>query len=348
MKKALVLILGLMMVGTMVFAQDAATVKFTGTVKTGAVITLDSDLDPSIAVLNNDDPNVSRIRLGVNASIGDFSLDYLITVDLTSPVGLPAYIPANFWVTALFLDKMVEMRFGAIDHKAVDTKNKGWGGLNTNGAQFVVVPITGLWIGAAVPAYFDDGVANLGDAQLLEDAFKNFAVGAKYSSPNLADFMLTYMGSSADDSADFAAGVNVTAVPNLVAQLEVLMSNIGGVAATDTNDIFENVEYTMAPFIFGVEGEQILYPSDTDLDMTISVKPKITYTIMTGTDIGASVKYTMAPSATVDSSLVVDPWVKFTFAKDMTLKIDAAYTIGDLSDSGVWTCPINANFIFAF
>jgi len=348
MKKALVLILGLMMVGTMVFAQDAAAVKFTGTVKTGAVITLDSENDPTIAVLNNDDPNVSRVRLGVNASIGDFSLDYLITVDLGG--ALPAYIPANFWVTALFLDKMVEMRFGAIDHKAVDTKNKGWGGLNTNGAQFVVVPISGLWIGAAVPAYFDDGVASLGDPQDLNDAFQNFAVGAKYSSPNLADFMLTYMGSSASDSADFAAGVNVTAVANLVAQLEVLMSNIGGVAATDTNDIFENVEYTMAPFIFGVEGEQILYPSDTDLDMTISVKPKITYTLMPGTDVGASVKYTMNAIGLTDqvNGLVVDPWVKFTFAKDMTLKIDAAYTIGDLSDTSLWTCPINANFIFAF
>jgi hypothetical protein len=190
------------------------------------------------------------------------------------------------------------------------------------------------------------------------------------------DETLTLVSGNAKNNSDFAIGVDVLAVPNLKAQVEVNMLNIGmkdsvfvanpttstltGII-TGSTELFENFEYTMGPLVPGIELDQMLW-TDKDFGSEktktgLSFKPKVQYTVMTGTDIGISVAYALNTMNIADAvaggdgwtdALVADPWVKFTFNDKAKLKIDAAYTIPDLSDTSVWMIPININFMYSY
>jgi hypothetical protein len=46
--------------------------------------------------------------------------------------------------------------------------------------------------------------------------------------------------------------------------------------------------------------------------------------------------------------LVVDPYVKLSMNSKASLKLDAAYTVNDLSDSGTWNLPITLLFVYSY
>lgn len=391
MKKLLVVLLALTAIGVTAFAQDV-TWTYGLTVKTGAeAILFDSDTATALGgnkllPYDADDSVASRLRFDAEAALGDFSAHIrvggdgagivsstttktiteiatfgaAVGVDPTKDAGLAStgtFLPA-WWVQAYFMDKMIQMQFGNLDHAVTDSVNKGWGGLNVEGAQIVVTPMTGLSVGVAIPA--------VSAKYTLDEGLAGTKLGLAYTMPNLAIVKFTYSNAGGDKMSDVAGGVEIDAVPNLKAQFEFQDTDLGNKTTvlntpgvSDANlsvkegaiELFEFASYALGPLTPSLEMYQAL-PGDSALDMQLYVKPGIDYVVMEGTAVGASVKYIMNPefavAGTPDSALVVDPYVAFTFNAKAALKIDAAFTLPDLSDTSVWAFPININFKYSY
>lgn len=381
MKKLLVVLLALTCLSALAFADDVAWT-YGVTVKTGAQITMSDSAAPGLAVYDADDSAFSRVRFDAEAALGDSSAHIRIGSD-DGTIGL-----AKWWVNQYFMDKMIALRFGKLTQTVTDTVNKGWGGLALSGGSIVVTPMSGLDVGLSIPAVtargnLNEGLAGIkvGVSYTMTDMFTLKATymnaGFEYA-PATADWMdetFAVITANEKNNSDFAVGVAVLAVPNLTAQLEVNMVNIGmkdsifveDVATgaisiiTGSIELFENFEYTMGPLVPGIEFGQMLW---TDKDfiaektkMGISFKPKVTYTVMDGFDAGLSVAYSMNSMNIADAlaggdgwtdKLVVDPSATFKFNDKAKVKIDAAFTVADVSDTSVWSCPININFMFKY
>jgi hypothetical protein len=356
MKKALVVLLALTCLSAMAFADDVAWT-FGAMVKTGATITLnDSNSGPATIVpYDADDSVASRIRLDAEATLGDFSAHIRVGGDSAGntadpgKTGFPTVFLNAWWVNSYFMDKMIQLQFGNLDHSVTDTVNKGWGGISVLGAQVVLAPISGLSLGLAIPAAPSANTAY----RTLNGALAGTKIGFAYTMTDLVTLKATYMNGGMKNNDSFAAGVAILAVPNLTAQLEVLATNFGdkgvnsaSATAPDGTEIFEFVSYVMGPLTPSLEMYQDLY-NQTSLKMSLYFKPGIDYMIMTGTNVGATVKYMMNTGTKVNG-LSIDPYVAFTFNAKAALKIDAAFTIPDLKTTATWTTPINVNFKFAY
>ncbi len=359
MKKALVVLLALTTLGAaMAFADDAATVTFSGKLYTGVRVTPNSEDDATWQLYDADTPSATRSRLYIAAFLGDFGVTYAfygVAPDTTSTdpnatlADTPIYWGETYiWTTANFLDKMVQVNAGKIDNSVSDTVNKGWGGVSVQGLQFVVAPIDGLKIGYGLPATIA--------VETLTNGFEKSAIGFSYTMPSMAIIKATYINGGTDKN-NFYAGVEIDAVPNLLAQVEAQLLLLGdetlpNATAYGKNEIFVNATYALGALTPGIELDVVLY-GNSDVDTTFSIKPKVDYVLMPGTAVGASVAYIINGlnsdfTGQFDSGLVIDPYVKFTFNPKMALKIDAAYTLPDLSDTGVWTFPISINFLYTF
>jgi len=353
MKKLLVVLLALTALSVAAFADD---VMWTWglTVKTGATITL-MDADSGSATLvpyDADDSVASRIRLDAEAALGDFAAHIRVGGDNagTTAAGSAAF-PTIFlnawWVNAYFMDKMVQLQFGNLDHSVTDTVNKGWGGLSVLGAQVVVTPVSGLSVGLSIPAAVNGDT----DFATLNGALAGMKVGFAYTMPNLVTVKATYSNAGGDKMSDVAGGVAILAVPNLTAQFEVQDTNIGDDGtngATKGIELFEFASYVMGPLTPSLEMYQLLY-NDSSLDMGMYFKPGIDYMVMTGTNVGLTFEYYIAPAGDNGvSEIIVDPYVKFTFNDKAKVKIDAAYTVPDTTDTATWKLPININFMYSF
>jgi len=341
MKKALVVLLALTCLSALAFADDVAWV-FGATVKTGALITIPSTGSTMIVANDADDPTLSRIRLTTQATLGDFSVNVYLNSDYAGSMALDTslkflYFP-NWWVTAKFLDQMIALRFGAMDTSTTDTVNKGWGGINTTGTQIVVTPISGLNVGLAIPVPTTAGT--------LDSALAGMKAGFAYTMPNLLTAKATWVNAAGTNNCEADFGVAVLAVPNLTAQFEGQIKLLGSSTA-QTIELFENVAYAMGPLTPAINADEVLY-SASGLNTQIAINPNVDYVVMTGTAVGLSVTYTMNVAGASVNKLVADPYVKFTFNDKAKLKIDAAYTIPDLSATGTWSLPININFMWSY
>jgi hypothetical protein len=354
MKKLLVVLLALTALSAMAFADDVVWT-YGVTVKTGAQITAANAGSTLIQPYDADDSVASRIRFDAEAGLGDFSAHIRIGGDLGGNTSVATVVTAAqlilpppltltgvglfqpaWWVNAYFLEKMIQLQFGDLDHSVTDTVNKGWGGLSVNGAQAVVAPISGLSVGLSIPVPNDT----------LDAALAGMRVGLAYTMPNLATVKGTYINVGGTNLSELAFGVAVLAVPNLTAQVEADIKNLGSSTA-QTIELFENAAYVMGPLTPAINLDEILY-SASGLNTQIAINPSVDYVVMTGTAVGLSVTYTMNVKGASTSKVVADPYVAFTFNPKAALKIDAAYTISDLSNSGTWTLPININFKFSY
>jgi len=344
MKKLLVVLLALTCLSALAFAQDV-TWTFGVTVKTGAEITMDSEVDPMIRVWDNDDGVISRVRFDADAALGDFSAHVRVGGDSAGFTTAGVFQPA-WWVNAFFAEKMVQTQFGVLDHAVTDTVNKGWGGLNVSGGQAVVMPISGLSIGLAMPVA----------SQTLNASLAGIKIGFAYTMTDLVTLRATYMNAGGDNLSDLAAGVAILMVPNLTAQFEAQGVNFGNtddvavVGDAGSIELFQNLEYALGALKPGLEADENL-PNDSDNEMAIMIKPKVDYMVMEGLNIGASFAYTMNDGFVKDATLIViDPYVKFTFNAKAALKIDAAYRMYTDNPKHVdgWDLPININFMFAY
>jgi hypothetical protein len=223
MKKLLIVLLALTVVGIFAFADDAEnpTVTFTGRVETGVQIMF-ADPDPT-AILHDDDSGTNgRIRLDTVAALGDYELGIGIRTDNLADFG-----PGMYYAGYKFLDGKIILRAGATDASTTGTVNKGWGdGINSDGGvQLIIAPIDGLQIGAMA------GHLN-GTSALVKDTLGKPGFGLAYAAPGFGDIRINY---TAFDHL-FTAGVNYTGMAGLKAQLEGYYINGADYASKKTFD----------------------------------------------------------------------------------------------------------------
>jgi len=319
-----------MFVSAFAFAEDVVWA-WSATINTGAQITLGDSTsvpDAMIEVYNADSPNASRIRFNGAATAGDYGLNFRISTDLAGveDTSLGMFELFDYWwVTAKWMNSMVQVRAGAINNNVTDTVNNGWGGLNVDGLQLIVVPMENLSVGLNVPLSTP--------AETVNRALAGMELGFAYTMTDLVTLRATYQNVPGDKNSDIAFGAALLMVPNLTAEFEVLATDFSNTVSGST-ELFQNAAYAMGALKPGITIDEKLY-GDSALDMTIWVKPYVGYTVMEGTEVGASVKYTMNQLGGTTSGLVVDPYAKFTFNDKAALKIDAAFTIGDLDDTSL-------------
>lgn len=290
MKKAIVVLLALAVVGAMAFAQDKTAVTFSGSVEAGALVTATSS---SQTIATNDANNGYFGQLAVSASLGDFATKFAFrTTDLATLTVHDA------WLTQGFLNNMLTIGAGYDLGSVISTAYEGNGGIGGNGLQVYVMPISGLTLGAFVP------LTIAGDT--LSNTFQAFKIAAEYTMEKLFTFYAGY-----DNSANTAeVSLDILAVPNLTAQLEAAISTNGGSTVPE-----EYLAYAMGNLTASVWASETLGSGSFDF----SVKPAISYAMGVPT-LGASVKYTQSTSA-----VVIDANVKFALNDLATLKLDANY-----------------------
>jgi hypothetical protein len=353
MKKLLLVLLALTVLGVMAFADDV-TWTYGATIKTGAQITVPSDGAIGARVYDADDSVASRVRFDAEAALGDFSAHIRVGGDFAGYIDFGSFGAGTgpaadtygtflnaWWVTGKFFDKMLEVRAGNIDNSVTDTVNNGWGGSSVEGVQFVVAPISGLSIAYGLPLNADVNTFNANVAMSK--------VGFAYSMPNLATVKFTYVNGRGDKTSSVYGGVRILAVPNLTADLEFQAANLGNKAVALANiELFENAQYAMGAFAPGIVVDEVLY-NDSANKMQLYVKPYVDYTVSDTLMVGGNVKFTNNAGG-VDKlqSLGIDPYVKFIFNSKAALKTDFAFSIPDLTDTATWTMPININFMWSF
>jgi len=384
MKKLLVVLLALTALSVAAFADDV-TWTYGMTVKTGVAITPNSAGNPGMAINDADDTVLSRVRFDAEVALGDFAAHVRVGGDNAGVNATGGVFLNAWWTNAYFANKMVQVQFGNLDHSVTDTVNKGWGGVTVEGGQLVLVLTEGLSIGVGIPA----------TAASLQKNLAGTKIGFAYTMPNMVTLKGTWSNagittfgstaafpgivdnSSGKNNSDLALGIAILAVPNLTAELEMQALYLGnkdifiGLDSTGKNvvlgygtiEIFSDLEYAMNGLTPGLELDVLMF---NDKDITnktqISIKPKVNYTVMTGTDVGLSVQYvsnliavpgtlaalTASTAGANTNEIVVDPYVAFTFNAKAALKIDAAYTIADTSSTSDWSMPININFKYSF
>jgi len=350
MKKLLVVLLALTAVGVAAFA-DAPTWTFGAVWNTGAQIKLgDSTTVPDTLLFlsDNNEPAPTRGRFVGNADLGGYGAKWYVAFPSDDPKNGINFI--NWWVYANLFNKMVTLNVGAADTGFAGTVNKGWGGANVSGIQVIVAPIDGLKVGFGIPVNENLPVAF--DVK-LNDQLQAIQLGAFYTMPNLASFAFTYVNKATSiagvtaNSGEVDFGVNVLAVPNLTAQFEVQVKNLGA-SSGNTIELFENAAYVMGPLTPAINLDEVI-DNTSGANMKIAINPNVDYAVMTGTNVGISITYTMnTPNTTTNSALSLDPYVKFTFNSSAAVKIDGNFGIADLNHTDKYTLPININFMYSF
>jgi hypothetical protein len=354
MKKLFVVLLALTAIGVAAFAQDAPVWTFGAVWNTGAVITMGDSTsvpDATIMLYDNNEPTIVRARFIGQVDLDGFGAKWYVALPESKTIYTPALAFTNWWVYANVFNKMVQINVGAMDNSFSGTVNKGYGGASAAGFQIVAKPIDGLQIGVDIPV---SPSVLLGDV-LVKDQFAAIQIGAFYTMPNLASFALTYVNSTTaitgpvSKSSEFDFGVNVLAVPNLTAQFEGKLALLGD-TVNGSYELFQNAAYVMGPLTPALALTEDIY-AVSGSKMKIAINPSIDYMVMTGSNVGLSLTYTMNSNGQAGgtvSGLNVDPYVKFTFNPKAAVKIDANYTIPDLTATATWNMPININFLYSF
>jgi len=275
MKKALLILLALSIVGAAAFAD----VKLNAFVVAGAKIEANniggtaSDAFygydyyrgfGSLAVLffnyQGADPNFGY----------DARLLYIPSLALT-----PTMDRSDVWVK--FFDGMLTVTVGAMTPNAFATPEMEWGDSAFNGAgvNLTVKPIEGLEVAYQMAVPVD------GTKPIISDAFANSKIGASYSMKDVFDVKGAYLLNKTDKASDAYAGFALNAVQNLGLWVELLMVDIGNTVTGET-DIYVEANYKVMPeLLVGAAFEYNMIASDAALSSWV-VEPYVAYTLMEG------------------------------------------------------------------
>jgi len=278
MKKALLILLALSIVGAAAFAD----VKISAFTVTGLKATTGNDGTnayneifaydylrgfSSLAVLgfsySGSDPNY-----GYDARllyIPNFGAAYTPMMDLS-----------QVWVK--MFDGMVTLTVGQVIPNSFATPEMEWGdsAFNGGGVNVTVKPIEGLELAYQLYLPID------GAAWAIADSFKNSKIGASYSMKDLFDIKGAYLMNGQEKAADAYAGFSLTAVPNLGLWVELLMVNIGdsGTGGTGETDIYVEANYPVIEGLtVGVAFEYNMMAADSSVNNWV-VGPYVSYTLV--------------------------------------------------------------------
>ncbi|MGB9686790.1 MAG: hypothetical protein ACPLYX_09875 [Rectinema subterraneum] len=295
MKKLIVLLLALAMVGA-AFAQAAApALTFSGYLNTGFQYDTGSNL---VKLFGFDARKTSRLRLNAAYTNGDFGVNFRYQSDdsATAPTVTQALVWGNLF------NKMVTFKAGKLNDYTWATPYSVFGNFDgQTGVQVQLKPVAGLNFGVFVPL--------VAAGATPANTFKDMSIAGKYSAAGLADFVANLnLGTTANA---LYGSVNVKAVKDLTAILEAKVSDLTKVSTTLYMDQY--LSYAMGDLSVGAYIDQTL-----GTPFAWSVAPEVDYT-MGNVELYASFTYAS------DNTWSIDPYVKYTLNSKSSVKTYASY-----------------------
>lgn len=323
MKKAIVLLLALAVLGGAVFAQE---LKFSGYLDTGIAYFDDGVADPTFGLWGDDSGTTTRFNLQAaytNENVGATARLRMQNVDTGSPATgtdhSKVFINRAF-VWATMLDGNVKAVAGKLGDYTWSSFGNDIGNFDTlTGLQLMVMPIEGLNFGFFLPA--DSTPA------LVEDAFGDIAFGASYSVEGIGDFRAGYDMSPVADSAMAYFSASISAVENLGIIVDAQLSAIGDDVNGETY-FFEEIDYTMDALNVGVDLEQTLY-ADSAVDMMLTFGPYVSYDLGTFVP-GFVFTYSMQGDL---SGMYLNPYVKYNVGTGAVIELGGKINSGDFDET---------------
>ncbi len=238
MKKAIVLLLALAVIGGAVFAQDAPALKFSGYVSTGVNYNMSQD---DLSLLGYYNGYTNRVRFNADYMDGDFGVHFRYQANgLENPKITQALVKFGF------LDSMLKFKVGVLDDYTVATYDYYGKTDGMEGAQLFLAPVAGLTVSAFLPVTQAGGVT-------FSDAFNGAMFAAKYSAEGIGDF---YAGFANEDYTALGTRsawleAEITAIENLDAIVEMHIADLTTIEPYFVVD----VSYVMGALTLGLYNE---------------------------------------------------------------------------------------------
>jgi hypothetical protein len=322
MKKTLVFVLLLGLVGAFVFAQDAPALKFNGYMNFGAQINNDGT-NTNLIALGSDSWQIGRFQLEGKYAASNWGWAFRMRNDVAFTTKTPSLYLARVWGWVDALNGMVTVKAGKLDDYSWASNNwSQFGNFDgTVGIQLQLKPVAGLNFGVFLPT-----MLNGTDTNLASDAFSAITIGGMYSMDNMGYVSLGYrLGNTTNGQVPyFWAGLGYTGMSALTAKAEMKLNN-DPVAANNYFYVNEQLGYDMAPLNVNLWAEQQFNSSSPDgTNMILHFQPSVDYT-MGSWNLGAFFSFL---TDSTSSGYGPGIWAKATVADGATVAFGGEYDLG--------------------
>ncbi|PKL24226.1 MAG: hypothetical protein CVV47_10785 [Spirochaetae bacterium HGW-Spirochaetae-3] len=325
MKKAIVLLLALAVLGGAVFAQDAA-IAFSGYIDTGIAVFTEGSADPTLGLWGDDSGKTSRFNLQAAYTNGNYGATARLRAQGDFTEDYPVFFVNRAYVWGEMFDGMVKTVAGRLGDYTWSTAANDIGNFDTmTGFMLQIKPIEGLNFGVMLPAT-SDATAR----PLLKDALADLNFGAAYDVDGIGGFRAGVDLSPVADSTMAYFGAEITAVENFVFYLDYQATDLGN-DVTGSHYLFQEVDYTMDALNVGIDLEQQFW-AYTDAPIYLSFGPYASYS-MDKFVLGAAFTYMMeTEDAAGDtfSGIYINPYAKYLLAAKATIELGAKINTGDI------------------
>jgi len=279
MKKAIVLLLALAVLGGAVFAQSA--IKFDGYVSTGLYLTGDTVELQNYFNSGKD----TRVRFNASYADGDFGMKFRLQTN--DPAAAPMITQA--YVRGGFFNNVLKFKVGKLDDYSMATWNNSYGSTDGMlGPEFFITPATGLTFAVFMPVTMAGAP--------LSDSIDGTKLGVSYAMDGVGSFLAGGDFLLATQDAWFAA--QITAVENLSAKVEVYIPTFDTVEPQFSSD----VGYTMDKLTVSLYDEVVFAST-----LTWLVEPYVSYALSDMLSVGADFTYTDAGDYDVFANVSYNP-----------------------------------------
>ena len=277
MKKALIALLSLAVAGVLV-AQDAPSLKFSGSLQTGVAYDMGDDVEDPVLSNYAEDAGAAdyRLRLQGLYENGDAGLKFR----LSSNGAAPAVTTDFAWGWVNLFDGMALVSSGyKIDNNSWRTTGDGEFDYEGTGLKVEVKPMDGLNLGFGV---FANGTELDVTPYVLGVKYDvapiTFAAGAKLVEELQSVYAgVTYAGVE-NVSLSFEGKVDVIDLSATFPGLVEAPAGLSDYSDFGRTTLVQTVSYTKDALEAGVKAYEFLY-GDSDIDMGLKITPWVAYTM---------------------------------------------------------------------
>lgn len=287
MKKAIVLLLALAVLGGAVFAQDKPAIKFSGNIYGGLMYANGAGAGMQFDRWYGSVPDAFRVRLNATLGGDNSGLKFrLQSNDFTAPTVTQGYV----WTS--FLDNVIKAKVGKLDDYTFATAYNVYGNFDgKTGAEFIIAPADMIKFGAFVPVALPNTTA-------IADQLAGTDFGVAITLDGVANIVGGYK--LGENAAWF--GLDVTAIENVLARVE---ADADFAAAKYV--IWERFAYTMDALTLQLSSKQTITTA-----LALSVTPAVEYAVDFGA-IGAGIGVDVLPTF----ALSIDPYLDYNVSTGM-------------------------------
>lgn len=337
MKKAIVLLLALAVLGSAAFAQE---LKFSGYLDTGVAYFDDGTNDPTIGLWGDDSGTTTRLNFQgayTNQNVGATFRLRMQNVDTGSPAATPAHSAVfvnRAWVWATMFDGMAKLQVGKLGDYTWSSFGNDFGNFDTaTGLQLQIMPVAGLNFGFFLPA---DGT--VAQRALAEDAFGDIALGASYALDGIGAFRAGFDLSPIDDSNMAYFSAKITAVEGFEFLFDAQLKDIGN-DVTGYTYLYQGIDYTKDALNVGIDLEQTIYADDAQ-EILLAFAPYISYDL--GMFIpGFAFEYSMQDDL---NGMYFNPYVKYNVGPKAVIELGGKVNTGDFSEASRYYAAFTWSF----